>query len=94
MATYEYRCPRDGDFEVRFPIGAAAARVTCSACGADAARVFSAPLLTRTPQSLAAAIDRTERSAETPEVVTSVPPRPRPARRRQASPALARLPRP
>ncbi len=93
MATYEYRCAGHGDFAVRYPIGEAVAVAPCPACGSDAVRVFSAPLLTRTSRPLAAAIERSERSAEAPEVVSAVP-----GRRRAAPPRVApgrpRLPRP
>ncbi|GIH15881.1 FmdB family zinc ribbon protein [Rugosimonospora africana] len=81
MATYEYRCPTDGAFEVRTPIGEAAPSVRCGACDGPAARVFSAPLLAVTPPALTAAIDRAGRSAESPEVVSQIPSR-RPAHRR------------
>lgn len=94
MATYEYRCPSDGDFELRFPIGRAPQRAACPTCGDNGPRVFrTAPGLNRTPRPLAAAIDRAEKSAEEPEVVSSIPPR-RPAPRRPPHPAHARLPRP
>jgi putative FmdB family regulatory protein len=93
VATYEYRCPRDGDFEARFPLGEAAATVRCATCRGAAGRVFSAPLLARTPRPLTTAIDRGERSADTPDVVSRIPPRRR-ATPRPANPAHARLPRP
>ncbi|GAA1822957.1 zinc ribbon domain-containing protein [Planosporangium flavigriseum] len=93
MATYEYRCPRDGAFDVTLPIGTAAARVLCVVCGDEAVRIFSAPLLARTPRPLAAAIERAAGSADTPEVVSEIPARPR-ARRSPANPTHARLPRP
>ncbi|MGC9665072.1 FmdB family zinc ribbon protein [Planosporangium sp. 12N6] len=97
MATYEYRCPRDGSFDVRSPIGTAAPAVPCPACGDEARRVISAPALARTPRPLAAALDRAARSAEAPEVVSAPPPRraaspARPAR--PVNPGHARLPRP
>lgn len=82
MARYEYRCPRDGVFEVRARIGEAAASARCGICGAEAGRVFSAPLLSATPRPLARAIDRAERSAEVPEVVSRIPDRRRSARPR------------
>ncbi|GAA2373015.1 zinc ribbon domain-containing protein [Dactylosporangium salmoneum] len=92
MATYGYRCPRDGDFDVSFPIGDAAARVPCRVCGGEAVRVYTAPLLGRGPGPLAAHIERSERSAEEPEVVSGPPVRHRP--RRPVHPATARLPKP
>ncbi|MFE9657369.1 zinc ribbon domain-containing protein [Micromonospora sp. NPDC006431] len=93
MATYTYRCSQHGDFAVSFPIGEATARVPCSLCGSDGARVISAPLLIRTPRPLAAAIDRAAQSAERPDVVSSIPGRQQ-AGRRPANPLQARLPRP
>jgi hypothetical protein len=93
MARYEYRCPRDGGFELTFPVGTAPASLCCSECGSEAVRVFSVPMLVRMPRPLVAAIDRASRSADSPEVVSSLPPRPR-ARRPPAGPAHTRLPRP
>jgi hypothetical protein len=84
MATYAYRCPRDGDFEVRVPLGAAVTTVLCAQCGGDAARVWSAPHLGRTPRPVSAAIEHAGRSAETPRVVSRLP---------GARPAPARVPR-
>ena len=73
MATYEYRCARHREFTMSFPIGEAANEAPCPVCGVDAARVFSAPALTRTPRRLAAAIDQAARSADEPEVVSTIP---------------------
>ncbi|MGW0435634.1 zinc ribbon domain-containing protein [Micromonospora sp. NPDC003197] len=94
MAKYEYRCPQDGNFEVTYPIGTAAAQTNCVVCGDHADRVFSTPMLARTPQSLTRAIDHAQRSAERPEVVRRVPPRSQPVRRQPRHPGHARLPRP
>ncbi len=80
MATYEYRCPVHGPFQVRTPIGEAEPSAGCGVCGAAAARVFSAPMLAFTPPALAAALDRAGRSAESPQVVSRIPDR-RPAHR-------------
>ncbi|MEU8071506.1 MULTISPECIES: FmdB family zinc ribbon protein [unclassified Micromonospora] len=91
MATFEYRCPQDGSFDVVTPVGTADPSTGCPRCGLPAARVFSAPRLARMPAALRDAMDRTERSAEQPEVVGRVPGR-RPARR-STNPAHARLPR-
>lgn len=100
MPTYDYRCPRDGVFPLRFPIGEATPAGRCPNCGGDAVRVFAPPMLGALPRALVAALDRTGRTAETPEVVTRIPGRPggpHPARsgvRRPAHPGQARLPRP
>jgi hypothetical protein len=89
MATYVYRCPRDGDFEVRVPLGAATATVLCVQCGGDAGRVWSAPHLGRTPRPVTAAIEDAGRSAETPRVVSRLPgTRPAPARVPRGLPRL------
>ncbi len=92
MAMYEYRCAQHREFTRSFPIGEAASDVPCPACGARAVRVFSAPTLARTPRRVVQALERAEKSAEAPEVVSSVPPRRKP--RRPVHPAHARLPRP
>ena len=92
LVTYEYRCAQHREFTVSFPIGEATGDVPCPVCGAEAVRVFSAPALARTPHRLAAAIDRAAGSAETPEVVSTVPGRRQP--RRPMNPTQARLPRP
>lgn len=43
MPTYQYRCPA-GHLNERFrPMTFAAEPVTCATCGADAARIMSAP---------------------------------------------------
>ncbi|MFI7149368.1 FmdB family zinc ribbon protein [Nonomuraea sp. NPDC050022] len=91
MATYEYRCPDCGRFEVRLPIGTAAAACECPACHRPSRRVFSSPYLGRVPSVVSAALTREEQSQEAPEVITSVP-----AKRREPPPhpALPRLPRP
>lgn len=93
MATYGYRCPHCREIAVTCPIGTAPASVPCPDCGAVSARVFSAPMLARTPAALAAQVRRAERSATEPEVVTARPRR-RAGSAVAAHPATARLPRP
>ncbi|MGW4486987.1 FmdB family zinc ribbon protein [Amycolatopsis sp. NPDC004368] len=96
MATYQYRCARDGVFEVRLPMGTAPPGSQCPVCGDDAARSYSAPLLSLAPRELVTAIDQTEKTRDEPAVVSAVPP----ARGRSRgpvttpNPALRRLPRP
>lgn len=92
MARYLFRCRQHGVFEVVHPIGTAPARGVCPECSGAAARVFTAPQLAFGSRSRSALIERTERSAERPEVVSAPPPRPpRPAL--PGNPAWARLPR-
>lgn len=94
MAIYGYRCMQCADIEVAFPIGTAPATVPCPECGTTATRVFTPPMLNRTPAALSAAMQRAERSAYEPEVVTSLPPRRRAPARVATHPATRRLPRP
>lgn len=96
MAIYEYRCDRDGAFEVMRAIGTAPASIACPVCEREARRVFSKPMITSTPSELAAAIDHAEKTRNEPDLVTSLPPAG--ARRRTPvlplTPTLRRLPRP
>ena len=94
MATYVYRCETHGFRERSLPIGTAPQTTDCPACGATAMRVFTPPRLSLGDATRRALIDRTERSRDEPEVVSS--PGPRPARHAPvaANPMLRRLPRP
>jgi putative FmdB family regulatory protein len=73
MATYVYRCPDCGPWDVRLPMGTAGPTVNCPACGTVAARQFTPPLLSRTAAPVAAARLREEASRDAPTVTTSVP---------------------
>jgi putative FmdB family regulatory protein len=96
VAIYEYRCKRDGAFEVMLPIGTAPPSVACPQCEHRAARVFSSPMMSLVPRPLAAALDHEEKSRHEPDVVTSLPRAPAHQRTPVAplTPTLARLPRP
>jgi putative FmdB family regulatory protein len=96
MAIYEYRCERDGAFDVMRPIGTAPASVTCPECAGEAVRVFSNPMVSFAPRALVAALDHEEKTRYEPEVVTSLPATG--ARKRTPmmplTPTMRRLPRP
>jgi putative FmdB family regulatory protein len=96
MATYQYRCVQDGVFDVSRPMGTAAPQWRCPICNSEAARVFSAPMLSLASRGLVAAIDRTEKTRDEPDVVSALPPRRARTRSPMATrnPALQRLPRP
>jgi putative FmdB family regulatory protein len=96
MANYRYRCAHDGDFDESRPMGTAAPKSQCPACNSEAARVFGAPMLSFAPRALVAAIDRTEKTSDEPEVVSALPPRAGRTRNRTATqnPAWQRLPKP
>ena len=96
IAVYLYRCPDHGTTEAHRPMGTAPAAVECPACGSAATRVFTAPRLSFGSPVRRALIDRTERTRDQPDVVSTPPRRPGPARRADvlSNPALSRLPRP
>jgi putative FmdB family regulatory protein len=96
VAIYEYRCERDGSFEVTLPIGTAPASIACPDCADEAERVFSSPMVSFAPRELVAALDHEEKTKTEPDLVTSLPPRPKHQRTPMAplTPALRRLPRP
>lgn len=95
MTVYLYRCGGHGSFELDLPMGTAPERTRCKVCRGDAVRVFTPPLLRRSPAAVTAAIDHAEKSRFEPDVVSAPP---RPARRQtpvaSMNPALSRLPRP
>jgi putative FmdB family regulatory protein len=93
MPTYTYRCNEDGTFDVRRPIAERSDRESCPRCGQAARLMFSAPALHRTPAAVREVLTSAERSADTPAVVTSVPPGPR-ATPITRDPRHLRLPRP
>lgn len=97
MALYEYRCDRDGAFEVMRPLGTAPAAVACPVCNREAPRIISAPMILRTSRSAwSTAIERAEKTRYEPEVVTSVPAAGAKRRTRVVplTPTLRGLPRP
>ncbi len=92
MASYVYRCRTCGPWELHLPMGTAQRTSPCPTCGVEGSRVYTPPLLSRTPRPVAAALAREEASRDAPAVTTAVPPRAsRPARR---DPRWAALPRP
>lgn len=96
MAVYEYRCERDGPFDISRPLGTAPPVFACEVCGTPARRVFSAPMLRSPHREVMAALDRSRKSAHEPDVVTSIPAagRRKPPPVATMTPQLARLPRP
>jgi putative FmdB family regulatory protein len=96
VALYEYRCERDGAFEVARPIGTAPTSIACPVCARDAGRVFSSPMLSLAPRALVAALDHEEKTRHEPDLVTALPPARAPKRTPvlPLTPTLRRLPRP
>jgi putative FmdB family regulatory protein len=94
MATYEYRCDHDGAFDEIMALGTAPVSVACPACGGQARRVFSPPMLRSLNPALVAAVDHAEKTRHEPDVVTSLPPSHKRTPMAPLTPTLARLPRP
>jgi putative FmdB family regulatory protein len=97
MAIYEYRCERDGAFDVILPIGTAPATVACPACEVESERVFTNPMTRSSiPRALVSALDHEEKTRYEPDIVTSLPPsgNRKPPRVARMTPQLAKLPRP
>jgi putative FmdB family regulatory protein len=96
VTVYEYRCGDDGPFSVRLPLGSAPSSLACPRCAGESPRVFSAPALKRVPRDLVRALDHEEKTRHEPDIVTSLPPRPKHERTPvlPLTPTLAKLPRP
>jgi len=94
VATYQYRCDEHGLVETTRPIGTAPEHLGCPACGGPARRAYSVPRLSLADRRAVALLDRTERTRETPDVVSSLPARASARPQVRASPAQRRLPRP
>ena len=73
MPTYSFRCRGCGDFDVIAAMSQRPDRATCPVCSQLRARVFSSPLLHTASTSLDTAVERAGRSAESPEVIRSIP---------------------
>ena len=94
VPTYGFQCPACGRFDVIRPMADASAPATCPTCGQDGRRTFGAPALRALAPDLRRALDAGARSADAPEVVTTVPGRSRRSTPITTDPRHARLPRP
>lgn len=70
MALYEYVCDACGPFEAWTAIAASDQPCACPACGADSVRQLSTPGLALMNTSLRRALQRSDRSATDPRVVS------------------------
>lgn len=97
MPTYSYRCSLCGPFDLVRPMSAAGPDAPCPDCGTTARRVFGGPALRSLHAGVRAALEASEGSADSPDVVSAIPAS---GRRRGATtqysrdPRHARLPRP
>lgn len=83
MPTYVFRCPACAEFTVVQTMAAVRPTHPCPTCERDAARVYAPPALLRSAAGLRKGVEAAAASAETPQVVRSVPAgAPRPQGRR------------
>ena len=94
LPTYAFRCAQCGGFDLVRPMAEARATAVCPSCGEADRRVFVAPALRALDTGLRQALAAGEQSADSPQVVTSVPGRSRPTARITTDPRHHRLPRP
>lgn len=94
MPTYLFSCTVCGAFDLIRPMSESGAPAACPSCARPARRVLAAPALRSLSTGLRSALDAQHRSADTPDVVTSPPPRTGRVQRRVTDPRQLRLPRP
>lgn len=66
MPIYDYRCEQCGDFSVLRKMSESSLPATCIECGAQAARIISAPNLALMDGARRSAFERNEKSAHAP----------------------------
>lgn len=94
MPTYRFACTPCGAFDVVRTMAETDRPATCPRCGTVGRRIFGSPALAALDPSLRRALDASGRSADAPEVVSSVPGRSPRATAVTRDPRHARLPRP
>jgi putative FmdB family regulatory protein len=94
MPTYRYDCAQCGGFDLLRPMSEATEPPLCPGCREPARRVFGFRTAGFVEPRFRAAMDASARSADSPQVVNSVPGRSRRATRLTTDPRHARLPRP
>ena len=70
MPIYAFDCTECGPFEVMRPMADSALPASCPRCANEARRVFSPPGLALLDRPVRTALDREEKSAHEPDVVT------------------------
>ncbi|MEE1621737.1 zinc ribbon domain-containing protein [Zafaria sp. Z1313] len=93
MPLYEFRCPEGTSTEASFSMASAPDVVDCPCCGGPARRRMGVPRLSIGGSAAFGLIDRAERSAHEPDVVTSLPGAGRRAPRYTSNPLHQKLPR-
>jgi len=86
MPIYAFTCEGCGDFDLARAAADAGAPADCPLCGTTARRVFTPPGLARLVKPLRTALDREEKSAHEPDVVSVKSGRPLPHKHPPAPP--------
>jgi putative FmdB family regulatory protein len=86
VPVYAFTCETCGTFDVVRPMADAGAEARCPACGRDGRRLFTPPGVRLLAPPLRGALDREERSAHEPDVVTQRRGRPMPHRHEPSPP--------
>ena len=73
MPTYVFRCASCSDFTVVLPMAAVRPTHPCPGCAGESARVYTSPALLSVPAALHRGVDAAAASAESPQVVGSIP---------------------
>jgi putative FmdB family regulatory protein len=76
MAVYPFACGACGPFDVVRPMAEAGAPARCPGCGGEARRVYTPPGLALLAAPVRRALDREEKSAHEPEIVSAKSGRP------------------
>jgi putative FmdB family regulatory protein len=70
VPIYEFSCADCGSFDLTRPVAESGAPARCPMCGGEARRVFSPPNLALLATGMRGALDREEKSAHEPGLVT------------------------
>ena len=95
MPRYGFRCPSGTEFDAVYSMALVPDSTECAHCGEQAKRLPGAPFLSNAGSSAFGLIDRAERSAHEPQVVSGSLPgsRRRPGTPTTRNPLHAKLPR-
>lgn len=94
VPLYDFRCADHGVTSVRYAMSEVPATSACPTCSVPMRRRFTSPALGSGNTAASRTIEATQRTAETPGVVSSLPTQQRPTRPVSHDPRHAKLPRP
>lgn len=76
MASYEFACRDCGTFTIRVPMAEVTPTVPCPDCAGSARRRYTVPHTRLVAAGLTRALDASEASRDSPQVVGALPPKP------------------